>query len=798
MPSLSPTTEEPTASPTKFPTTDEPTFVPTTAPFCVEPCNDFVPRDVGVDAWFDAGGERFTCAHYGVAPSEFCTNEELDEYENFGLIAREACCACNGGDLCGRACEVNVMIETCADDSAGTMTFPTVTICDTFGNCREDVLLDPLFDAIPGNPDDAIVSGTKYSWDVSTGMFEGEAESITFNVNGIDGICIEKVWVDYSLRAEGPIYMDEEECGSVEAGVCDKGFYPKGVIVFSTCTAWTGNSEFNMIQGSETFITDIPADTNDLQISLTSEVDIDLQLFVGDVCVAGYGCENPDESTFKYNGMWITFSGDDRSAPVVETISIPRTTDALKLLVKAYATGAGEVTYSWSSIDPCPADLSGCLPCDDYPGCKDGLVPICPSGDLPACATEEDAALYYAAFDDNFPADAECLKEFTVDAPPCLPDWPTWSPTTTPSRTPSQTPSVMPTVDPTVAPTRTPSAAPTTEEPTVDPSVSPTVDPTVSPTRTPSRTPSAAPTTEEPTVGPSASPTTEEPTVDPTASPSFSPTRTPSRTPSQTPTKSPEGCVEFMAEYEQAEIDMEATQERCDDVQEELTILRGECEFGEVCPRCGAPDFDDGSDPRYVTDLVGIAEIDAGMLLDAGFEQVDDLVYYAGEIFVRLDSNLFQRTCVGYNPTANKWCPTGRLVCADDEKFGTLEQVVEVLNVAYERADKFHFDCPTGCSALPAFYEEIFSEYGVDISDYCVENGQYYYINRDDGRRIFTCVGYGGTYEVCPAHNIFCCGYDDRQGLKTYGWLGMQARALSVAQNMNSKTHPYCPSYGYN
>lgn len=136
-------------------------------------------------------------------------------------------------------------------------------------------------------------------------------------------------------------------------------------------------------------------------------------------------------------------------------------------------------------------------------------------------------------------------------------------------------------------------------------------------------------------------------------------------------------------------------------------------------------------------------------------------------------------------------------MCADDLKFGTLEQVVELLEVAYARPDKFHLNCPEGCSALPAFYDEIFSEYDVDITNYCVENGQYYYIS-DSGERIFTCVGYGGTYEVCPANNVFCCGYDDRKGLKTYGWLGMQARALSLVQSMNSKVHPYCPSYGFN
>lgn len=60
-------------------------------------------------------------------------------------------------------------------------------------------LLDPLFDQILDNPIDVIASGTRYSWEVQTGMFEKEAKSVTFKIDGADGICIEKVWVINSL-----------------------------------------------------------------------------------------------------------------------------------------------------------------------------------------------------------------------------------------------------------------------------------------------------------------------------------------------------------------------------------------------------------------------------------------------------------------------------------------------------------------------------------------------------------------------------------------------------------------------
>ena len=63
------------------------------------------------------------------------------------------------------------------------------------------------------------------------------------------------------------------------------------------------------------------------------------------------------------------FSGDDRVSPVYESIQIDWVKEILVLKVKAYGTGLGTVTYSWTKIDPC--DLSDiydlqCHSCSEY------------------------------------------------------------------------------------------------------------------------------------------------------------------------------------------------------------------------------------------------------------------------------------------------------------------------------------------------------------------------------------------------------------------------------------------------
>eukprot|EP00494_Astrolonche_serrata_P006835 UN06860 len=143
-----------------------------------------------------------------------------------------------------------------------------------------------------------------------------------------------------------------------------------------------------MFNTQETLVTIIPENVEGLVITLSAEVDLDLQLYLGEdnngggLCIAGYDCQydwlpEDEEASqpFTYEGMTMTFSGDDRVQPVSETITIDKTDRTLALYVKAYGTGVGTVAYSWDAISPCPDSFEGCEPCTSLAGtCKDGVV----------------------------------------------------------------------------------------------------------------------------------------------------------------------------------------------------------------------------------------------------------------------------------------------------------------------------------------------------------------------------------------------------------------------------------------
>ena len=74
---------------------------------------------------------------------------------------------------------------------------------------------------------------------------------------------------------------------------CDEFVY--GEIVWS-CESASGTYIVDMSTTDEIKVTDIPVGVRDLRITLTSEVDIDLKLYIvleegeTEVCIVGYGC----------------------------------------------------------------------------------------------------------------------------------------------------------------------------------------------------------------------------------------------------------------------------------------------------------------------------------------------------------------------------------------------------------------------------------------------------------------------------------------------------------------------------
>ena len=123
-----------------------------------------------------------------------------------------------------------------------------------------------------------------------------------------------------------------------------------------------------------------------MQIALNANGDLDIQLYDGDTCVYGYGCTYPSAVSNTYLGMSISFSGDDTTAPVSESITITgATTMVLQLRVKAYADSSGTAVYSYGAISPCPTPKAGCSLCTSFDHCSLDATATCDGSKLVTC-----------------------------------------------------------------------------------------------------------------------------------------------------------------------------------------------------------------------------------------------------------------------------------------------------------------------------------------------------------------------------------------------------------------------------
>ena len=145
----------------------------------------------------------------------------------------------------------------------------------------------------------------------------------TVNIKGgsSDGICLEEIIIDRNGAQE---VMSERSwldtnCESSNTCLCDE--YEIEQNVLWNCETSQGESEVALILGNQEDITSIPENVVGLDITLESSVDIDLQLWIADDCLVGYGCTHPNEETFTFEGMSIFFSGDKTESPVQERIT---------------------------------------------------------------------------------------------------------------------------------------------------------------------------------------------------------------------------------------------------------------------------------------------------------------------------------------------------------------------------------------------------------------------------------------------------------------------------------------------
>jgi len=152
-----------------------------------------------------------------------------------------------------------------------------------------------------------------------------------------------------------------------------------------TCDPGSGSEPLSLSDGIIQIAT-IPINARNIAISIEANIDADIKLspMGNGRCFAGYGCMLGSAGTATVEGMQIYFSGDDRTNPVTETVTVDHALEPMRLQVASYRVGSGNIVYSWDGIDPCDPNAitsrtcscSGAYMYEEGYGCKGG----CDSG----------------------------------------------------------------------------------------------------------------------------------------------------------------------------------------------------------------------------------------------------------------------------------------------------------------------------------------------------------------------------------------------------------------------------------
>lgn len=121
-------------------------------------------------------------------------------------------------------------------------------------------------------------------------------------------------------------------------------------------TQGTGYFQQDIVQKESTVVGTIPPNISNISIALTSQEDIDIQLFSeeGTAIISWQPkglLSGPDVQTLDYKGMHIEWSGYNgtHGKKGHEYIKINKSTETLTMRVYGYASGHADVNYSWGT-----------------------------------------------------------------------------------------------------------------------------------------------------------------------------------------------------------------------------------------------------------------------------------------------------------------------------------------------------------------------------------------------------------------------------------------------------------------
>lgn len=169
--------------------------------------------------------------------------------------------------------------------------------------------------------------------------------------------------------------------------------------------------------------------------------------------------------------------------------------------------------------------------------------------------------------------------------------------------------------------------------------------------------------------------------------------------------------------------------------------------------------------------------------------------------FVVVENDRTYPTCVQYNPSNSADCDQDNFVCGEmvGDTQGWPNQVKGQLNVALQRADYKHHECPTiqdNCGKLSEYWRNFVRDNTVFSADesmnVCVGSNMLRVVQKE--HYADTCVGFSEeAREDCPTDRSYICS-GNNAGSLVYGWPGQIIATLGAALSnaAGDYRHPQC------
>jgi len=199
-----------------------------------------------------------------------------------------------------------------------------------------------------------VLQAPLWKWYKETKTYEG----VTITYSGYNGVNKKSGYEFIEVAGTTPVNLKMKAFG-YQAGYATVNYSWTGKEGCSVNSNGSGNFKQNIANKTITTVGIIPKNIANLEVKLTSNKDIDIQLYGEDgTAIVKWPnglLEGSSKESTVYNGMtieWSGYNGEGKGKKGHEYIKVtPKTTEKLTMKVYAYQTGTANVTYSWGNTN---------------------------------------------------------------------------------------------------------------------------------------------------------------------------------------------------------------------------------------------------------------------------------------------------------------------------------------------------------------------------------------------------------------------------------------------------------------